>query len=401
MQIEDYKIASKQYYSCRVWYYKNKEKHSKFKKGFTKKDDAKEWGTDTKRKLEGLSSNSDKTTVGEFLDKWIEIKEDSLSPTTLSGYKVNIEHIKHFMKNIKIMELSLMDVDSMAAKLRKGYKKKIKKDNKEVEKVIGPLKNKSIKYIYRTLHAALEYAVRNKIIERNPSDGITIKEDDEKFQVSVYSSSDLTNLLIKLKEQEHILYPAVLLSSMRGLRRGEALGLRWSDIDFKAGEAHVVNNYIVVKKEKHHRKVKTKESDRTIDMEGFVADELKIIKERLTKGNKRISTYVCEDENGNLPEPSHVSKKLKRFQKANDLPECRFHDLRHTFAVLQLESGTDLDTLKRMLGHSKLGITSDMYLHENMSLIKKASRKMDNVIKINCDNNVTNSENKTLDNSGL
>jgi integrase len=387
MEVNSYKAKSKTFYSCRIWYYKNKEKHSKFKKGFEKAKEAENWGSETKRKLEGLKAGSDRTTVGEFLDQWIEIKEDNLSPTTLSGYKVNIEHIKRHLRNTRLIEVTLMDIDAMANKLRKGIKKK---DEKDYE--IKPLKYKSVKYICRTLHAALQYAVRNNMIKNNPCDGVTIKEDDEKFEATVYSVGDLTELLVKLKEQEHELYPSVLLSSMRGLRRGEALGLRWSDINFKAGEACVVNNYIVIGNQKYHRKVKTKKSDRTIDMEGFVADELKIIKERLMKENKRIPVYVCEDENGNLPDPTHISKNIKAFQRANELPECRFHDLRHTFAVLQLESGTDLDTLKRMLGHSKIGITSDMYLHENISLIKKASRKMDKVININCDNSVTKSK---------
>ena len=247
------------------------------------------------------------------------------------------------------------------------------------------LKYRTVKYVCRTLHAAMEYAIKNEDIEKNPCKGAEIAEDDEKFEVIVYSAEDLSKLILALREQDHPLYPCVLLSSMRGLRRGEVLGLRWSDIDFKNGVAHVVNNYVVVNKEGYHRKVKTKESDRAIDMEGFVAEELKEYKKRVNKGREKIQTYICELPNSTLPDPSHISRSLNVFQRANDLPICRFHDLRHTFAVLQIESGTDLDTLKRMLGHSKIGITSDLYLHENMNLIKKASRQMDNIIDIRCD----------------
>jgi len=62
---------------------------------------------------------------------------------------------------------------------------------------------------------------------------------------------------------------------------------------------------------------------------------------------------------------------------------------RHTFAGLQLEQGTDLDTLRRLLGHSKIGITSDIYLHGNKTLIKKASKKLDDKIFVKCHTNVT------------
>lgn len=376
MQIDSYKKGSKTLYVGRVWYYKNGQKHSKSKKGFEKKKDCQAWGDKEKKRLEGLRTGSDKTTVSEFLDRWIKTKEKKLSPTTLSGYKVNIRHINAHIGGTLLYNLKLMDIQEMLDKLTEDG-----------------LKYRTVKYVCRTLHAAMEYAIKNENIEKNPCKGTEIAEDEEKFEVIVYSADDLNKLILTLREQDHPLYPCVLLSSMRGLRRGEILGLRWSDIDFKNGVAHVVNNYVVVNKTPHHRKVKTKESDRVIDMEGFVAEELKEYKKRVNKDRKTVQTYICELPDGTLPDPSHISRSLNIFQKANDFPVCRFHDLRHTFAVLQIEGGTDLDTLKRMLGHSKIGITSDLYLHENMNLIKKASRQMDNIIDIRCDKNVTNVKN--------
>jgi integrase len=373
MDIQSYKVDSKTFYSGRFWYYKNHVKKSKYKKGFEKKKTAEDWCVDEKRRLEGLQVGADKTTVRQFLERWIKTKEKKLSPTTLSGYKVNIKHINESMGDSLLYELKLMDVQEML-------------DNLTDE----GLKYRTVKYVLRTFHAAMEYAVKTELKEKNPCKGAEIAEDDEKFEVIVYSAKDLNKLILLLREQENPLYPYVLLSSLRGLRRGECLGLRWADIDFEKGEAHIVNNYVVVNKIGYHRKVKTKESERLIDMEGFVADELKIYKERMNKNNKKIQTYVCELPDGSLPDPSHISRSLKIFQKTHNMPECRFHDLRHTFAVLQLEGGTDLDTLKRLLGHSKVGITSDLYLHENMNLIKKASRRMDNIITIHCDKNVTN-----------
>ena len=92
------------------------------------------------------------------------------------------------------------------------------------------------------------------------------------------------------------------------------------------------------------KKVKTKESDRIISIEGFLAAELTNKLEQ-NKKDKIIQTYVCEID-GKLPDPTHISRSLNQFQEANGLPLCRFHDLRHTFAMLQIENGTDLDTLK-------------------------------------------------------
>lgn len=385
MDIKEYKIGkgdnkypkgTKVIYSCRIWYYRNGEKRSKFKKGFLKKKDAEKWGIDEKRKLEKLHIDSDKFTVGEFLDRWIKTKEDKLAPTTLNGYKVNINHINKYIGNAILTDLETIDIQEMVDSLTKEG-----------------LKYKTVKYVCRTLHAALQYALMNKNIPQNPCMGIEIKKDEKNFAVNIYSAEDLRRLLALLKEQEHPLYIPVLLASMRGLRRGECLGLSWNDIDFDKNIMHIRNNYVVVNKIAYHKKVKTKDSERIESIDGFLADELKEYRDRITKSGK-IQTYVCEVD-GKLPSPSHISSQLKAFQKANNLPICRFHDLRHTFAVLQLEIGTDLDTLKRLLGHSKIDITSNLYLHQNISLIRKAGTALDNVITLKNDkshNNVTISE---------
>lgn len=372
MAVIEYKQGSKKLYKGRFWYYKNGIKKSKCKWGFEKKKEAENWCIDEKRRLEGLELGADKTKVKDFLDRWIKTKESKLSPTTYRGYTVNINHINSYIGNSLISKLKLIDVQEMADQLSKKR-----------------LKKRTVSYVIRTLHAAFEYAIVNEIMVKNPCNGVEIKEDDQKFEYSIYAADDLSNLILTLREQEHYIYPAVLLGSMRGLRRGECLGLPWNEIDFDTGIAHIKNNYIIVDKIEYHKRVKTKESDRTIDISGFLSAELKTIKERNQK-NGVIQTYVCEVD-GKLPDPSHISRALKQFQKANNLPVCRFHDLRHTFAMLQIECGTDLETLKRLLGHSKIAVT-EIYLHENINMKKAASAKIDNILKFECDKSVTFSE---------
>ena len=167
------------------------------------------------------------------------------------------------------------------------------------------------------------------------------------------------------------------------------MGLAYSDIDFDKGVAHIQHNYVIVNKVPYLKKVKTKESNARIDISGFLASELERLKEDSEKKGI-IKQFVCED-NGKLPDPSHVSRALKSFQRANGFPECRFHDLRHTFAMLLLENGTELETLKRLLRHSKIAVT-EIYTHENMKTKKAASAKMDKILKFHCDNIVTKSE---------
>lgn len=371
LDIKEQKKGSKTTYSCRFWYYKNGVKKSKYKSGFATKKEAKTWGVDEKRKLERLREGSDKMTVEEFLDRWIRTKENKLKPTTLNGYKVNIKHINRYIGNIPLNKLLLMDVQEMADSLTEE-----------------DLKFRTVKYVIRTLHAAMNYAIKNQFIISNPAAGIEIAKDEEEFTAIVYDADTLRTLLTLLKEQEHMLYIPVLLASMRGLRRGECFGLAWKDVDFKNGLLHIRNNYVVVNKVPYHQSVKSDDSKRTTSIEGFIQGELEEYQARMRRAGQ-IQTYVCEVD-GEIPHPSHASRILRQFQKANNLPECRFHDLRHSFAKLQLENDTDLDTLKRLLGHSKIAITSELYLQENMTLIKKATSNLDNVITLkDCDKIVT------------
>jgi site-specific recombinase XerD len=360
MEIKEYKEGSKKLYSCRFWYYKNGEKKSKYKSGFIKRKDAETWGGTEKGKLERLHAGSDKDKVKDFLERWVSTKEKKLSPTTLRGYKVNIRHANRYIGNIIANKLETLDIQEMADELTDEG-----------------LKYKTVKYVIATLHSAFNYAVKYKMMLANPCVGIEIAEDDEPFVAQIYDAENLGLLLALLKEQEHFLYIPVLLASMRGLRRGECVGLPWHVIDFDNSILPIRHNYVVVKGIGYHRKLKNKKP-KVASIEGLLAEELLAYKERMN-ANGQIQTYVCEKD-GKLPDPTHFSRQLKSFQKANGLPECRFHDLRHSFAFLQLEQGTDLDTLKRMLGHAKISTTSDYYLQQNMVLIKKASTAIDNVV---------------------
>ena len=101
-------------FSCRFWYYRNGRKRSKYQTGFTRKKDAERWGNGEKDRMERLQNGAEHITVSAFLERWMNVKEKKLSPTTISGYRVNIDHINEYIGNIQLRNLLLMDVQEMA-----------------------------------------------------------------------------------------------------------------------------------------------------------------------------------------------------------------------------------------------------------------------------------------------
>lgn len=369
-------------WSVRAWWADEKGKRASLQKsGFATKKAAEEWAAD---KIDlGVRTcypDAHKLTLGKYLDDWIKIKEMKLSPTTINGYKVNIKKIKAALGGILIQELRMDMIQRFIDAQSEVIVKKVKHapevgDGEPTVKDVCAAPN-TVKYILRTLHSALEYAIKSGIIQSNPADHVDLPPERD-FQPATLSVKDIVTLLDKLKACEHEIYLPVLLSVMHGLRRGEALGLRWSDVDLDGGTMHICNNYTVAGNEIIHKSVKTRDSAATVPLVGFVAAELKRIRAQQKQAG-RLETYVCAHD-GVLPDPRHISATLNRFQRANKLPVCRFHDLRHSFAGMALDSGTDLDTLKRLMRHSKISMTS-RYLHNNVSREKRASLAIENTL---------------------
>lgn len=362
-------------WSVRVWWTNERGRRESMQRGgFETKKAAESWAADkVDTGTRALYSDAHKLTLGKFLDNWLELKEKKLSPTTMAGYRVNVRKIKDALGHVLVQDLRMDMIQSFIDDQSSVVVKKVKHapevgdGDPEIEEVTAA--PNTVKYTLRTLHSALEYAIKSGVIQVNPADHIDLPAERD-FQPTTLDAGDILTLIEKLKACEHEIYLPVLLSVMHGLRRGEALGLRWSDIDFDEGIMRICNNYTIAENKPIEKAVKTKESAAVVPLVGFVADELKRVRTAQQLAG-RLETHVCAI-NGQLPDPRRISIKLKQFQKANGLLVCRFHDLRHSFAGVALDSGTDLDTLKRLMRHSKISMTS-RYLHTNATREKKAS----------------------------
>ncbi len=262
------------------------------------------------------------------------------------------------------------------------------------ELTIGNLRPKDIDSFYNSLyedgsqsatvlhyHALLRKAFQMAFIEEriqvNPFDRVQ-RPKKSNFQGEHYSEEELLTLLSLTRSD--VIYPAIMLAGGLGLRRSEALGVRWSRINWE--ENTVLLDTKVMEYDEGGKTViepieemKNKSSCRTLPLPVPVLEMLKEEKEKqeifrkMFKGsyNRKFDDYVCVDQMGNLLRPDYVTNHFGDLLKQNGLRKIRFHDLRHTFASLLLAKEEPLINVSNFLGHSTISTTANIYAHLDKS----------------------------------
>ena len=293
-------------------------------------------------------------TLGEWMDKWLdEYMIFTIKENTIKGYRSQIDHqIKPFIGHKQLASLTTADI-------QKFYNKIKKEGRVHPHPIHGHvLSDSMVRKIHMMLHEAMEVAVRERYIERNPTDNTTIpkKTITEK---QVLDDSQL-NRFLEAIQGEPYWHDFFYVEVMTGLRRGEICGIKWSDIDFNEGTLCIKRS--VSTKEGGGVSIgetKTDAGVRTIIMPPSVATLLQ------EKQADAISEWVFPHYT-NPSDPLHPSsayKKLKTILKNIELPMMRFHDLRHTFATHATDGGVDPKTLAGILGHTDASFTLDTYTH--------------------------------------
>ena len=171
------------------------------------------------------------------------------------------------------------------------------------------------------------------------------------------------------------MYELYYLDLATGLRRGELLGLKWTDVDFEYGAVMVQRAISRQNGKVVEAPLKTKNAYRTLPLSADAISVLKIQKCKV--GN---SEWVFPSPTGGPMSPDSVLHMLQRVLKRAGLPRIRFHDLRHTFATMALQNGVDVKTVSSMLGHYSAGFTLDTYAHVTTDAQLKAAQMMGNIL---------------------
>lgn len=243
----------------------------------------------------------------------------------------------------------------------------------------GVTANTVIHY-HAIMRRAFSQAFKDGLIDANPFDRVD-RPKKNKFHGENYSEDELKALL-ELTRSDPI-YPAILLAGGLGLRRSEALGVRWSRIDWEQNT--VLLDTKIVEYERNGEKIvepveemKNKSSRRTLPLPAPVREMLETEREKQEVYRKmfgksydiRYMDFVCVDQLGRLIRPSYVTQHFSDIIKKYGLRKIRYHDLRHTMASILISHDVPLINVSNFLGHSDISTTANIYAH-----LDKASKQ--------------------------
>ena len=275
-------------------------------------------------------------TVGSWLEVWMEnYARVKLRPSTFKtsqGFLKN--HIKTQIGSIPLADLTSLDLQRFYKHLLDGGRV----DRIEAKKKPKGLAPKTVRNIHQMIGSAYNLAMEQKLVSKNPTQGCALPKVERK-EMQTLPVEQLTSFLREAKDSG--VYELYYLDLATGLRRGELLGLKWTDIDLDRGVLKIQRAISRQNGKVVETPLKTKNAYRTLPLSADAIDVL--------------------------------------MQRAG-LPRIRFHDLRHTFATMALQNGVDVKTVSSMLGHYSAGFTLDTYAHVTTDAQLKAAQTMGNIL---------------------
>ncbi len=301
-------------------------------------------------------------TTGDWLTYWLAEKTKitgasavgkPVRATTARGYR---QHVDHYL----IPKLGHVMLTQLRAEHISAAYDELLAENP----TMGPT---TLRRVHACLSSALTAAVKARRLDFNPSQHIRLP-DASRPKVHPWEPADLGTFLDHVAA--HRLGILFEVMAATGLRRGEALGLQWSDVELEAGVIVVRRQLVQVGSGTAFGPPKTRSGEhRIVELDGRTAGAL--LEHRLRQDGERAewgSVYVdgglvFAKVGGEHLSPEYVTKTFTRLAKAAGLRPIRLHDLRHGAASLRLAAGSDIAAVSKMLGHSSISITADTYSH--------------------------------------
>ena len=304
--------------------------------------------------------------LSDWLDLWYQsYKKSNLRPNTQMSYERRIyQHIIPALGSIQMDKLTTNDIQQFYAKLKQGGRLL------RSELYGEGLSDQTVRGVHTTLHAALDKAVSEKLLFRNPADGCRLPSAKAR-EMQVLSPEEIQRLLIQAKEDS--CFELLLLELSTGLRRGEICALQWDDLNLRTGELRVQRQVHRIKSKLVASPPKTKAGNRSVILPVPVLGVLKAYKKTVNSRWMFPSPVSVDSPR----DPAAVRKKLQTVLERAECKKIRFHDLRHTFSTTALEHGMDIKTLSTIIGHVSSSTTLNIYAHVTDEMRRTAAVKID------------------------
>ncbi len=319
---------------------------------------------------QGLVFIGAKISLSKFLDDWLVVTENSVRPNTYLQYSQIVhQHIVPTLGKILLKDLRPDHVQQL-------YTKKLE----------NGISARTTQLIHAVIHRALNHALKQGLVVRNVSDAVTRPKVPRK-EMKTFDDYQVRQLIQAAEGtgMQTLFWVAV----STGLRKGEILGLKWSDLDWNNGRLQIQRQ---VQRRKGEGLVfcepKSASGRRVIILGEKTLDRLHEYREEQSKERFRVGDQWQENDlifpasTGTILDQSKVNKVYKKCLKKAGLPNLRFHDLRHTAATLMLQQGIHPKVVQERLGHSDISLTLNIYSHVLPSMQEEAAEKMDDLFTL-------------------
>jgi len=383
---------NKQLYMARFMY--QGESHTSYHKDLKS---AKKWLADAKYEAEhGLKGKADKISLNVWYESWLEdFKRPNIKPTSIHTYEQTYDgYIRPALGGMHLAKIKTLHIQKLV--------------NSLVEDELSP---KFIKCIFGVLYDMLEIACENDLIIKNPAKTVTLPKPED-VERRVLSADEQSTLLTYAKRDKWLQFEPLLVTLLgTGMRIGECLGLTWDDVDFENNVISINKTLTYLKGTKEEKSKftyqtpKTKSGTRTIPLLSEVVRALK--RQKVAQARLRLfmgpnweplsgfENLVFTKPKGTPYQAGDIRRFLNRIVEEINREEVdraekekrdpvlmehvHPHALRHSFATRAIENGMPPKTLQKIMGHAKLELTMDLYVHVTDQTLENDMQRLEGI----------------------
>lgn len=325
----------------------------------------------------GAATDRRPGTVGDLLDRWIAANKSTVRVHTAETYQwLMNRYVRPALGDAKIADVTGERIQSLYTALidhgGQGGK---------------PLSRRTVHHVHRTLKLAFSWAVRSRIIARNPCDEVRAPRWERK-EVSTLTPGQVQEVLGFIENRSPWAIPIVKLALFTGARRGEVIALQMGDLNLDGAAPSVAIRRSAIQTSDQQVIIQSPKTQKAVRSIALSALGVQVLQGQLEHRRREAdmlgvtlgpADYVFAAADGSLPKPASVSQVVRRACREAGIDHGHFHSLRHTHATWLLQTGAHPKVAQERLGHSTVMLTIDTYSHVIPGLQERAAQAVDAV----------------------